>query len=163
MMAISYAICLFSSSYVWLAVFAVVLGASYGSRIAAVPAVLIELFGLDNLGTTLGAFFTATGFAALLGPLLAGIAVDLSGSYYGGILFALATGIIGFAAVAALQSEPSGRTEATGRDDVRKLRLFRKPSLAKTLGAMLDNPRSAVVVVWPRQKPRNGQTRSSDL
>jgi len=108
MMAISYAIWLFSPSYVWLAVFAVVLGANYGSRIAAVPAVLIELFGLDNLGTTLGAFFTATGFAALLGPPLAGIAVDLSGSYYGGILFALATGILGFAAIAALQSEPFG-------------------------------------------------------
>jgi predicted MFS family arabinose efflux permease len=108
MMAISYAIWLFSSSYVWLSVFAVVLGLNYGSRIAAVPAVLIELFGLDNLGTTLGAFFTATGFAALLGPLLAGIAVDLSGSYYAGILFALATGILGFAAIAALQSQPFG-------------------------------------------------------
>lgn len=106
MMAISYAIWLFSSSYLWLAVFAVVLGTGYGSRIAAVPAVLIEFLGVDNLGTTLGAFFTATGLAALLGPPLAGIAVDLSGSYYGGILFALAVGILGFAAIAALPSEP---------------------------------------------------------
>jgi MFS family permease len=108
MMAISYGIWFFSSSYVWLAVFAVVLGANYGSRIAAAPAVLIELFGLDNLGTTLGAFFTATGLAALLGPPLAGIAVDLSGSYYGAILFALAVGILGFTAIAPLQSEPFG-------------------------------------------------------
>ena len=108
-MALSYAIWLFSSSYAWLVVFAVVLGAGYGSRIAAVPAVLIEFFGLDNLGTTLGAFFTATGLAALVGPPLAGIAVDLSSSYDGGILFALATGLLGFAAIAALRSEPFGR------------------------------------------------------
>ncbi|HEX5319026.1 MAG TPA: MFS transporter [Stellaceae bacterium] len=108
-MALSYAIWLFSSSYAWLVVFAVVLGAGYGSRIAAVPAVLIEFFGLDNLGTTLGAFFTATGLAALVGPPLAGIAVDLGSSYDGGILFALATGLLGFAAIAALRSEPFGR------------------------------------------------------
>src|SRR6185312_10302305 len=108
MMALSYAIWLFSSSYAWLVVFAVVLGIGYGSRIAAVPAVLIAFFGLDNLGATLGAFFTATGLAALVGPPLAGIAVDLGGSYSGGILFALLVGSLGFAAIAALQSEPFG-------------------------------------------------------
>ena len=107
-MAISYVIWLCSASYLWLAVFAVVLGINYGSRIAAVPAVLIEIFGADNLGTTLGAFFTATGLAALLGPPLAGIAVDPSGSYYGAIWFALAVGILGFAAIAPLRPEPFG-------------------------------------------------------
>jgi MFS family permease len=105
MMAMSYAIWLFSSSYVWLAVFAVVLGANYGSRIAAVPAVLIELFGADNLGTTLGAFFTATGIAALLGPTLAGVAIDLSGGYRGGVLFALAAGTLGFVAIVPLKTK----------------------------------------------------------
>jgi MFS family permease len=108
MMAISYAIWLLSSSYLGLAIFAVVLGINYGSRIAAVPAVLIEYFGVDNLGTILGVFFTATGLAALLGPTLAGLAVDLSGGYYGGILFALAAGILGFLAIVPLQSERFG-------------------------------------------------------
>lgn len=108
MMAISYAIWLFASSYAGLALFAVVLGVNYGSRIAAVPAVLIEYFGVDNLGTTLGVFFTATGLAALLGPPLAGVAVDLSGGYYGGILFALAAGILGFIAILPLDSRSFG-------------------------------------------------------
>ena len=72
MMAASYAIWLFSSSYVALVIFAVVLGIAYGSRIAAVPGVLIEYFGLQNVGTVLGVFFTASGLSALLGPLLAG-------------------------------------------------------------------------------------------
>jgi MFS family permease len=97
-MGISYAIW-WLSSYWWLVVFAAVLGTSYGSRIAAVPAVLIELFGTANLGTMLGVFFTATGIAALLGPALAGLAVELSGGYGGAILFALAAGLLGFAVI----------------------------------------------------------------
>ena len=84
MMAISYAIWLFSSSYDSLMIFAVVLGIGYGSRISAVPGVLIEYFGLQNVGTLLGVFFTASGLSALLGPLLAGLAVDLTASYSGG-------------------------------------------------------------------------------
>ena len=79
---------------------------SDGSRIAAVPAVLIEIFGADNLGTTLGAFVTATGIAALLGPTLAGVAIDLSGGYRGGILFALAAGILGFVVIVPLKTKP---------------------------------------------------------
>ena len=82
----------FRLSYVALVIFAIVLGIAYGSRIAAVPGVLIEYFGLQNVGTVLGVFFTASGLSALLGPLLAGIAVDFTGSYSGGIIFALATG-----------------------------------------------------------------------
>jgi MFS family permease len=103
MMAASYAIWLFSSSYVALVTFAVLLGIAYGSRIAAVPGVLIEYFGLQNVGTVLGVFFTASGLSALLGPLLAGIAVDLTGGYRGGIVFALATGLLGFVAIAWLR------------------------------------------------------------
>jgi MFS family permease len=101
-MAVSYAIWLLAA-YWWLVVFAVVLGVSYGSRIAAVPAVLIELFGTAHLGTMLGVFFTATGLAALIGPTLGGIAVELSGSYTGAILFALAAGLLGFAALMPLR------------------------------------------------------------
>ena len=55
-MAASYSIWLLWSSYAVLMVFAVVLGAAYGSRIAAVPGVLIEYFGLHNVGTVLGHF-----------------------------------------------------------------------------------------------------------
>ena len=46
-------------------IFAVVLGIGYGSRISAVPGVLIEYFGLQNVGTLLGVFFTASGALGL--------------------------------------------------------------------------------------------------
>jgi MFS family permease len=105
LMAISYAVWLLWRSYVGLAVFAAALGANYGTRIAAVPAVLIELFGVDDLSTKLGVFFTATGPAALLGPMLAGMAVEWSGGYAAGILFALATGLLGFLAILPVRSK----------------------------------------------------------
>ena len=68
------------------------------------PAVLIELFGVQNLGAILGIFFTASGISAVVGPLLAGLIVDATGSYEWGIAFALAAGTLGFAAVALLRS-----------------------------------------------------------
>jgi MFS family permease len=118
-MGLSYALWLLAS-YEWLVVFAVVLGMSYGSRIAAVPSVLIELFGLENLATTLGIFFTATGVAALLGPMLAGFAVTLSGGYGGAIGFALTAGLLGFAAIAPLRPRSALaplRSSARGRSN----------------------------------------------
>jgi len=104
MMAISYAIWLVSSSYESLIVFVAVLGLGYGSRISLVPSVLIECFGLQNLGTMLGVFFTASGLSALLGPLLAGLFVDLTGSYKGAVLLAISTGVLGFVTIAPLSS-----------------------------------------------------------
>jgi MFS family permease len=101
-MGISYVIWLLSSSYESLLFFALVLGIGYGSRISLVPGVLIECFGLQNLGTVLGVFFSASGLSALLGPLLAGLAVDLTGSYSGAIVVALATGFLGFIAIVPL-------------------------------------------------------------
>jgi MFS-type transporter involved in bile tolerance (Atg22 family) len=53
----------------------------------------------------------------LLGPLLAGLAVDLTASYRGGIIFALATGLLGFIAIASLrrngQPERGSAADAT--------------------------------------------------
>ncbi len=104
MMALSYALWFFASSYAWLAMFAVLLGVAYGSRIAAALAVLIEYFGVENLATTLGVFFTATGLAVLIGPPLAGLAAELDGAHRGAILFALATGFLSFVAIVPLRT-----------------------------------------------------------
>ena len=101
LMGLSYAIWLLPT-YWALVAFAAVLGTSYGSRIAALPAVLIELFGTAHLGTMLGVFLTAGGLAGLIGPTLAGLAVELSGGYTGAIAFALAMGLLGFAVIAPL-------------------------------------------------------------
>jgi MFS family permease len=103
LMAVSYLLWSVASSYIWLIGFAAVLGLGYGIRIALMPAVLIDLFGVQNLGAILGIFFTASGVSAVLGPLMAGFIVDATGSYQAGIVFALAAGTLGFAAVALVR------------------------------------------------------------
>jgi MFS family permease len=103
LMAGSYLLWLTAPSYPWLVVFAVTLGLGYGLRISLMPVVLTELFGVQNLGTILGTFFTASGFSAVLGPPLVGFIVDTTGSYQWGIAFALAAGTLGFAAVVPLK------------------------------------------------------------
>lgn len=92
----SYLIWLAADGYVGLVVFAVCLGLGYGLRIALMPAVLIEFFGLANLGAVLGTFFTASGVAAFIGPLAAAVIVDATGGFGWGIGFALALGTLGF-------------------------------------------------------------------
>jgi len=103
-MGVSYGLWLSVTAYSGLVAFAVVLGLGYGVRIALVPAVLIGLFGLQRLGTLLGAFFTATGVASILGPLLAGVVIDATGSYQWGIAFACLLGAAGFAAILPLRT-----------------------------------------------------------
>lgn len=104
-MAVSYVAWLSSTTYQGLVWFAVILGLGYGVRIALVPGMLIALFGLGNLGTMLGVFFTATGVASVLGPVAAGVIVDISGGYEWGIIFALAMAAIGFLAILPVRIE----------------------------------------------------------
>lgn len=113
LMAVSNLIWIIAPSYVWLVGFAVTLGLGYGLRIALMPAVLIELFGVQNLGAILGIFFTASGISAVVGPLLAGFIVDATGSYDWGIAFALVAGTLGFAAVALLRIPRDGHNTST--------------------------------------------------
>jgi MFS family permease len=94
-----------TTAYGWLLVFAAVLGLAYGVRIALMPVVLIEIFGLQNIGAVLGVFFTATGFSAVIGPPLAGLIVDCTGSYRWAAAFAFAMGLLGFAAVLRLKAD----------------------------------------------------------
>ena len=105
-MGVSYVMWLTATTaYGGLVVFAAVLGFGYGVRIALMPVVLIELFGMQNLGAVLGVFFTATGISAFLGPPLGGFIVDFTGSYRWVAAFAFAMGLLGFFAVLRLKAD----------------------------------------------------------
>jgi MFS family permease len=107
-MGASYAIWLTATTaYGGLVVFAAVLGLGYGVRISLMPVVLIELFGMQNLGAVLGVFFTATGISASFGPPLAGFIVDVTGSYRWAAAFACAMGLLGFLAILRLKAGPA--------------------------------------------------------
>ncbi|MCP5033977.1 MAG: MFS transporter [Actinomycetia bacterium] len=81
-------------SYPMLALFAVVLGTSYGGYVALSPAATAELFGLSGLGAVLGALYTAGGIGGLVGPATAGWMIDATGGYTTSIVVALVLGLV---------------------------------------------------------------------
>jgi MFS family permease len=113
-MAVSYLLWLPFTTYGWLLTFVAVLGLGYGIRISLMPVVLIEVFGLENLGAVFGIFFTASAVSALVGPLLAGLIIDITGSYFWGIAFALALGTVGFAVVVPLKIHRGPQDDTDG-------------------------------------------------
>jgi OFA family oxalate/formate antiporter-like MFS transporter len=56
-------------------------GFAYGGTIAAYPAAIAKLFGMESSPKIYGRIFTAWGAAGLLGPWFAGYLFDLSGNY----------------------------------------------------------------------------------
>ncbi|MFZ5652506.1 MAG: L-lactate MFS transporter [Bacillota bacterium] len=59
----------------------IITGLAYGSCLSLFPSATYDYFGLKNAGVNYGFVFTAWGAAALIGPIIAGRAVDLTGSY----------------------------------------------------------------------------------
>ena len=64
---------------------------SYGAAFALFPLATADYYGLKNLGGNYGLIFTGWGFAALLGPLIAGWSADTSGSYGMAYVFSAVT------------------------------------------------------------------------
>ena len=77
-----------------LVLFALSFGMSYGGCVGLYPAVAADLFGTRHIGTMLGYLYTAVGVAALLGPTMAGLVFDRTGSYFGPILFSMAAALV---------------------------------------------------------------------
>jgi MFS family permease len=62
--------------YAALFAFAVLVGAGQGGWIALIPSVLAPMFGLPRLGRSVGAYWTAGGIGAVLGPTMTGFLID---------------------------------------------------------------------------------------
>ena len=107
-LALSFAIWLIGSSYLVLVIFALVLGAGYGGFVALSPAVLAELFGVRRLGTVMGILYTSGGVGALLGPPLAGLIIDWTGSYRWAIAYSLTAALASYAALIPLKDRERG-------------------------------------------------------
>lgn len=60
---------------------AAVTGLCYGACMALFPLLTCDYYGVKNLGANYGILFTAWGCSGLLGPLYAGWAADVTGSY----------------------------------------------------------------------------------
>ncbi|MGS1005867.1 MFS transporter [Achromobacter anxifer] len=88
-----------------LAMFALVFGAFYGGWVALMPAVVMDYFGGRHVSGIIGALYTSVAFGTLVGPVAAGHAYDLSGSYLLPIV-ASAAGNAVAAAITALLPRP---------------------------------------------------------
>lgn len=102
LLAASFALWLAGSSYPMTVVFAAVMGLGYGGFVALSPAVLAELFGVARLGTVMGMLYTSGGVGGLLGPPIAGMIIDYTGSYRWAIAYSLAAALASFAVLIPL-------------------------------------------------------------
>ncbi len=64
-----------------LGVFAFVFGVFYGGFVALIPAMTADYFGASRVSGVIGALYTGAGIGALIGPIMAGAAYDMMGSY----------------------------------------------------------------------------------
>jgi MFS family permease len=103
-LGLSYAVWILTSGYGWLVVFALTMGAAYGGLVALSPAVVAELFGVQGLGAVLGTLYTGSAISALVGPPLAGLVIDRSGSYLWAAAFAGSACIAGFFIIIPLRA-----------------------------------------------------------
>jgi MFS family permease len=83
-----------ATGFVQLAIFAGLFGMSYGGTVGLYPAVAADLFGTRHIGAMIGYLYTSVGFAALVGPSLAGWTFDLTGSYQGPIVVSACISIV---------------------------------------------------------------------
>ncbi len=56
-------------------------GLAYGAIFALFPAATADFFGLNNLGVNYGLVFTGFGAAGIIGPVMGGLVVDMTGNY----------------------------------------------------------------------------------
>jgi MFS family permease len=102
-MGLSYVIWLVTTTYPWLLTFAVIFGVAYGGFIALSPAVMADIFGTAAMGRLVGIQYTSAGIGALVGPPLAGLAVDGTGTYRWAIGGAMALALAGWAFLGRLR------------------------------------------------------------
>jgi MFS family permease len=76
--------------------FAVVYGIGYGGLDPPITALIGDVFGLRRVGVIMGSLIVGWGLGAALGPFLAGLIYDMSGSYTIAFLIA-ALGMVGVA------------------------------------------------------------------
>lgn len=90
-----------------LLVFAGVFGCAHGAFVGVVGAAAAELFGVAAFGLRLGLLHLAAAAGGLLGPALAGIAADATGSPAAGVAVAVVLGVTGCAVFLRVRPAPT--------------------------------------------------------
>lgn len=80
-MGASYLLWIAAGDYTDFALFALWFGLSYGGIVALLPAICMDLFGARAVSSILGTLYSGAALGNLLGPVVAGMVFDRTGSY----------------------------------------------------------------------------------
>lgn len=85
-------------------------GLCYGASMSFFPLATADYYGVKNAGANYGLLFTSWGVAGLIGPVLAGFLVDITGAYtMAYIISAILLGIVAFLAITLKQDQKTYR------------------------------------------------------
>ena len=90
-----------------LALFGVLFGAAYGGFVALSAALVADYFGGRNVSGLIGFVYSAVGVGTFVGPLAAGYAFDVTGSYVVPILIAAAASAVAMTIILLLHEPPA--------------------------------------------------------
>lgn len=92
---------------------AVAFGFGYGGAVAVFPALVADYFGRASAGTIVGRMFASAGSMAAVGPYVAALIFDGTGSYR--MAFAIAAGLNGLAMILATRLPAIGLRSPVGK------------------------------------------------
>ncbi len=84
-------------------------GFTFGGMLAIFPVITADFYGMKNLGVNYGVMITAWGVGGILGPLLGGIARDITGGYEISYLVSAVLSVAG-AAISLLVRHPDRKS-----------------------------------------------------
>lgn len=79
-------------------------GIGYGTLLAVFPSIMADLYGLKHFGFNYGVLYTSWGIGGFIGPLLAAISVDMSGSYT--YAYLICAGLVSIATILTFKVKP---------------------------------------------------------
>ncbi len=83
---------------------AIVAGVGYGALLSVFPSMTADNFGMKNYGGNFGVVYLAWGASGFMGPVIAGVVVDATGSY--GIAYTISAVMLAIAGIAAFMTKP---------------------------------------------------------
>jgi OFA family oxalate/formate antiporter-like MFS transporter len=86
-------------------------GIGYGSLLSLFPTTVADYYGVKNFGGNYGVLYTAWGISGTIGPIIAGIVVDKTGTY--NLAYMISAGLLVVALILAVMTKPLKETKET--------------------------------------------------
>lgn len=93
-LGLSFVLWLFGGGYAAMALFALLMGLSYGGTVSLLPALCMDYFGARAVSSIIGTLYTGAALGNLLGPVAAGWVFDTTGSYLPVVVGCLLLGLL---------------------------------------------------------------------